>query len=293
MNRSQLLQALERLTPPLANIAALALALVAGVFCAQLAWALVPAPTGVWSPAPVNAQQGATQSGPDYSLDTLAQAELFGRRKQEAESGPDREVIEDAPDTRLSLTLLGVYSADEESMSRAIIAANRGDAEIYAIGHTISRNVTLHAVLADRVILDREGNLETLRMERTEAAGGGDTPRRQMSDSGNLTAAAPQQLAEIRNELLDSPGSVTQYIRVVPASSGGQQQGYRIYPGRDRSLFEAAGMRPGDLVTAVNGVPLDNAQRAMSLVNELRDAQSIDVTVERGGNQQTYTLSIN
>ena len=31
----------------------------------------------------------------------------------------------------------------------------------------------------------------------------------------------------------------------------------------------------------------------MSLLNELRNAQSINVTVERGGNEQNYTLSIN
>lgn len=268
--------------------------MLAGSTVAQLGWALVPPPDDIWHPVPrSNSASDAGNAGPDFDLDRLLGAELFGSYDKEEASPEDS--IEDAPETRLSLKLLGVYAADERSMSRAIIASAREDAEIYAIGDTISRNVTLHSVLADRVVISREGTLETLRMERDqldEGSAARDT-RSSATDSGNLRARDPEQLAEIRNELLQNPGNVTDYIRVVPASSGGQQRGYRIYPGRERALFEAAGMRPGDLVTAVNGVPLDSAQRAMSLLKELRDARSINVTVERGGNEQNYTLSIN
>lgn len=289
------LQALyERHAPKLASAAALLLAMLTGSLVAQLGWALVPPPDNVWQPVPRQPANAAnTESGPGFDLQALVEAELFGRYKAE-EAAPDT-AIEDAPETRLSLELLGVYAADEPSMSRAIIASAREEAKIYAIGDTISRNVTLHSVLADRVIISREGTLETLRMERDalgETAAARSEPANAM-DSGTLTARDPEKLAEIRNELLQNPGKVTDYIRVVPASSGGRQQGYRVYPGRERALFEAAGIRPGDLVTAVNGVPLDSAQRAMSLLNELRDARSINVTVERGGNEQNYTLSIN
>lgn len=294
MNLVALQTLYERYAPKAASVGALLLAVLAGSIVAQIGWALVPPPDSTWQPVPrSHSASDPADTGPGFDIDRLLRAELFGSYTED-EASPEAS-IEDAPETRLSLKLLGVYAADERSMSRAIIASAREDTEIYAIGDTISRNVTLHSVLADRVVISREGTLETLRMERDqldEESAARDAPN-SATDSGNLTARDPEQLADIRNELLQNPGNVTEYIRVVPTSSGGQQRGYRIYPGRERALFEAAGMRPGDLVTAVNGVSLDSAQRAMSLLNELRDAQSINVTVERGGNEQNYTLSIN
>ena len=294
MNLVTLQTLYERHAPKAASAGALLLALLAGSLVAQIGWALVPPPDTGWQPVPrAKTDASSAESGPGFDLEQLVRAELFGSYSKENEE-PETS-IEDAPETRLSLKLLGVYAADESSMSRAIIASAREDAKIYAIGDTISRNVTLHSVFTDRVVISREGALETLRMERDELdeKSAARSEPASTADSGNLTARDPQQLADIRNELLQNPGNVTNYIRVVPASSSGQQRGYRIYPGRERALFEAAGMRPGDLVTAVNGVSLDSPQRAMSLLNDLRNAQSINVTVERGGNEQNYTLSIN
>lgn len=279
----------------LAGAVVLVLAIVLGMLVARLGWALVPPPDGIWQPAPVQ-PRAESSGGPAYDMQRLVSAELMGSYEAPEQSASE-QAVEDAPETRLSLTLLGVYAADEDSMSRAIIASSQGDEDIYAIGDTISRNVTLHSVFADRVIISREGTLETLRMERdgvgdarTAGSGASRTP---VSNSGNLQAPNPERLGDIRNELLSDPSKASNYIRVVPASSGGAQRGYRIYPGRERALFEAAGLRPGDLVTAVNGIPLDSAQRALSLLNELSNAQSINVTVERGGSVQNYTLSTN
>ncbi|MBY8966407.1 type II secretion system protein GspC [Algiphilus sp.] len=297
MNASLLLQLYERHVQRAAGLAALVLAVVFGACVARLAWALVPPPANSWQPAPVErqARSNAEPAAP-YNLARLTNANLMGTFQKAAE--PEPQDVEDAPETRLSLKLLGVYAAEDPSLSRAIIAAANQDEKLYAIGDKISNNVELHSVFPDRVVIARDGKLETLRMER-DGIGDRQPARTQqnlrsqsrVTDDGNLTARNPQKLGEIRNELLADPTRATNYIRVVPASSGGQQQGYRIYPGRERELFEAAGLRPGDLVTAVNGISLDSPDTALRLLNELSNAQSINVTVERGGNIQNYTLS--
>jgi general secretion pathway protein C len=108
-----------------------------------------------------------------------------------------------------------------------------------------------------------------------------------------MPAPDPAQLSEIRETVLSDPGKAQDFIRVVPASVGGQQRGYRIYPGRDRALFTAAGLRPGDLVTSVNGVELNDPARALQLLGDLSQATTLNVTVERGGQSQNITLSVN
>jgi general secretion pathway protein C len=261
-------------------------AVLLGVQIAQTAWQVVPEPANTWRPLPERSTvtRGGTPSGPN--VNAIIGAELFGRYVPPA---VQEQRIEDAPDTRLSLRLLGVYATQDESLSRAIISQAGGDEKPYAVGNDISRGVRLQAIYSDRVILSREGVLETLRMER-DAPSMASTSAPAARGTDNV-APDPAQLGEIRNQLLEDPAQAQNFIRVVPANVGGAQRGYRIYPGRDRSLFTAAGLRPGDLVTAVNGIDLDDPAKALQLLTELSDATSINVTVERGGNIQNYSLS--
>lgn len=303
MDRNALISLYERYAGTAGGVLALVLAIVCGSLVARLAWGLMPAPPDAWSASPVERDSRSAQDDSGYDLERLVSTELFGRYEPPAEADEPEEVeqsIEDAPETRLSLKLLGVWAVDEPALSRAIIAVSNQDEAVFAIDDEISSGVKLHSILADRVIISRGGTLETLRMEREAVAGVEQraSTRQQTRAAGRGTGEAieaqdPQQLGEIRNELLQDPSQAGNYIRVVPASSGGQQRGYRIYPGRDRSLFSAAGLRPGDLVTAVNGVELNDPARALQLLNELSNADSINVTVERGGSTQNYVLSTN
>jgi len=72
---------------------------------------------------------------------------------------------------------------------------------------------------------------------------------------------------------------------------GGQQQGYRVYPGRNRRQFAALGLRPGDLIKDVNGASLTDPQQAMEIFQSLGTSDQVTVTVERNGQQQVLTLT--
>jgi general secretion pathway protein C len=64
-----------------------------------------------------------------------------------------------------------------------------------------------------------------------------------------------------------------------------------VYPGRNRAQFNKLGLLPGDLVTAINGTPLDDPARGMEIMQTMNSATDITVTVERNG--QTTQISIN
>ncbi len=70
----------------------------------------------------------------------------------------------------------------------------------------------------------------------------------------------------------------------------GQLKGYRIYPGRNRQQFAALGLRPGDLVTEINGMTLDNPAQGMEIFRSLGDTTQVTVTLERSGQPQVLTL---
>ncbi len=95
--------------------------------------------------------------------------------------------------------------------------------------------------------------------------------------------------------MLANPSKAQDYIRVQPAPnpSGSGQLGYRIYPGRDRSVFTAAGLRPGDVVSSINGVQLDDPSKSLQLLSDLSQANQVTLTVQRGGETQTVNVNLN
>jgi general secretion pathway protein C len=92
--------------------------------------------------------------------------------------------------------------------------------------------------------------------------------------------------------IAQDPGSVAEIMRPQPVFANGQQRGYRVYPGRNRAQFARLGLRPGDLVMAVNGTPLDDPQRGMEIFRSIGSSNQVRVTVERNGQPQELTLNM-
>ena len=75
-----------------------------------------------------------------------------------------------------------------------------------------------------------------------------------------------QRLQELAAQ---NPAAITEIIRPQPVFANGQQRGYRVYPGRNRQQFSKLGLMPGDLVTAINGTPLDDPARGMEILQSI------------------------
>lgn len=273
-----------RYLPPLS---ALLLAIVIGWLLAALVWALMPVPEAArWQPVPANPPAKARSKPAASIVDELIAAKLFG---EAAEVGPNGQAAE-APDTRLNLNLLGILAGASKE-SRALIAPDNGEEKPFSIGDMVVSGTKLEAIFPDRVILVRSGKYETLRLNK-------DAPSKATTYNPAESAAAPNagttaMLGKIRDEIMTDPTKAANYLRVQPASVNGQLKGYRIYPGREREAFKELGLRPGDLVTSVNGIQLDDTQKALQLLSDLGQATAVSLTIERGGQVQSLNLNLN
>lgn len=270
-------------------IAAAIFALLLGRALADLVWSLAPVPESArWRPPP--AAPAAARNPGATDINAIINAQLFGRIEAGA---PEEAALLSAPETPLNLTLVGVLADNRESYSRALIAVQNAEEKGYAVGDDVSRGVTLQAIFPDRVILSRNGRLETLSLERGKpSSAAGYTPPPPDPQS-SVEPSAAQQLARIREEILQDPAKASEYVRVQPANVGGQLKGYRVYPGRDRAIFSNAGLRPGDLVTSVNGVQLDDPAKALQLLGDLSQAGQLNLVIERGGQAQNISINLN
>src|SRR5690606_14889205 len=152
-----------------------------------------------------------------------------------------------------------------------------GRQQQFAIGEQLpaSGRVLLSKVLADRAIIDNNGRYETLWLYDQEAlarlgrsAGAATAPTRGSNVDLRRDAAATEAASGYREQLYQNPAGLADLIQVTV-----QQDGFRIRPGRDPQAFAAFGLRPDDVVTAVNGVSLNNPEAALNLYNQMRTAQ--------------------
>ena len=249
----------------------------------QLTWTLLgaqrapaSAPTATSAPPPATA--------PAIDVNAIVNAHLFGVAGAPDPASTDPSAV---AATQMNLVLVGTIAHSDPQRGYAIIGDSAATAKVYAVGKTITGGTKLHAVYADRVILDRGGKLEALLLPKK-------------FDGGGLVAAAPlpgaapdgpllgQRLQELAAQ---NPAAITEIIRPQPVFANGQQRGFRVYPGRNRQQFAKLGLMPGDLVTAINGTPLDDPSRGMEILQTMNSATQVTVTVERNG--QSSQISIN
>jgi type II secretory pathway component PulC len=112
------------------------------------------------------------------TLDRVINVHLFGvvPVKVEKQVEEPKVQIVDAPKTRLNLTLTGIVSGHSPELGFAMIEVSRGETSVVTVGNEIGKTgVTLHAIEADHVLINHQGKIEKLPLER-EALGLGGTP---------------------------------------------------------------------------------------------------------------------
>ena len=241
----------------------------------QLTWLLLDRIAPAEHIVPVRAPQ---QSAPRQGLDvqTIVNAHLFGV--------PQVEQATEAPQTQMNLVLSAVFAADDPTKGLAIIGESPQSAKVYTVGATVRPGTRLHEVYADRVILERNGQLEALMLPKQSTAG--------LAINRNPTPGASSQFAEnLRRVAETNPGAFAEVLRPQPVFANGVQRGYRVYPGRNRQQFAKLGLQPGDLVLSINGTPLDDPQRGLEVFNTLSASDRVSVTIERNGQSQELTLN--
>ena len=268
----------------------LILVILIGWQLAQLVWSLVPAPAaGDAVVTPVQVSGSAEGDAGDLDVNAISAAHIFGiANAEDVEPVPVPEEHETLPETRLSnLSLKGTIAADPAELSVAIIADGGNKEQVYVIGSSVTSGAELHAVYADRVVLNENGALTNLMLPKDFPEGTAPPTRR------NTTASirpAPVAKESIQSGVAQNGSKLSDVIRPTPYFVDGQQQGYRVYPGRNRQQFTALGLRPGDLVKDIDGQSLTDPTQAMKIFQTLGNSSEVSITVERNGQPETIIL---
>jgi general secretion pathway protein C len=237
------------------------------------------------SPQPVlppAAMPRTPHSGVD--IQTVVSAHLFGVPPAATQDEGN------APQSSANLLLAGTIATQDPKHGVGIISDGGAPSKVYSVGERIG-GASLHSVYMDHVILDRGGALETLLLPRQLPSSGRPALARRTAGGDPRTVAA---VDSIRKMVQQDPNILDQVMRTVASydNAAGKLRGFRAYPGRNRAIFSKLGLKAGDLVTAINGTPLDDPQRSQDVFNTIQTSDHVTVTIERGGQRQDITLNI-
>src|SRR5579863_1016 len=266
------------------RLMSLVLALLIGVEFAQIAVSVFGGGP-VRSPQPVSTSASIRAPHAGFDAQSVISAHLFGIAVAE----PGNQDPANAPQSTANLLLTGTIATSDPKRGVAIIS-DGGPAKVYSVGDNIG-GASLHSVYLNHVILDRGGALETLLLPRLLGPGMRAAPVVRRMGGDPRTVAAVEN---IRRMVQKDPGLLDQVMRTVPSydNAAGKLRGFRAYPGQNRQIFFTLGLKPGDLVTAINGTALDDPQRSQEVFNTIQTSDHVTVTVERGGQKQEISLNI-
>jgi len=281
------LTTINRVLPPWVS---LFLVIVIGWQIARIIWMLVPAPTtGDAVTPPMELPAATAGPGRGANVQQIAANHMFGEADAADEVIVAAPIIDDnLADTRLTnLVLKGTIASEVPEFSVAVIADNNADQQVYAIGDPVGTGASLHAVYAERVVLNEGGALTNLKLPSDFPAARSAQARRTTNTTRQTRS---KDTASIQNVVTDNLSKLTDVIRPTPYLVNGQQAGYRVYPGRNRQQFAALGLRPGDLIKDIDGQALTDPTQAMQVFQSLGTAEQVTVTVERNGQPQSIVL---
>jgi general secretion pathway protein C len=210
-------------------------------------------------------------------IPSILRANLFGQSPTAAGT--------DAPVTTMNLKLVLVFAANDEKLGLAAIGSGTEEVKVYKVGDAVPGGARLHAVYVDRVLLDRGGSIEALLVPPRSGAAQGPA-------TALPVASAGVSMERVQQIILDNPGLINQVMSRQAVFQDGRLAGVRVNPGPNTQAFNRLGLRPNDLVTAINGMPLDDQSRANEVFNTLNGASQARVTVNRNGRETELNLNL-
>lgn len=246
----------------------------------------------------------------------LADLNLFGR----LQTSEAPEVV-DAPETKLNLELQGVFTADNENNSTAIVAEKNKPGALFHIGDRLPGNAILAAVYDDHILIKRGRRMEKLlfsdsslrsagnRSGRTATNLPGAEPttrlqrvreriaqrkaslERTQFSSGHPGLSLRDYVTKNRDKISQNPQEILSQLGVSPVAEG-QAKGYRLSGSVSQTSLMQAGLQQGDVILSVNGQAVGDVMNDSAMIDKAMASKRVRVEVQRGSRRFFLTVPI-
>ncbi len=256
-----------------ASLPALVALVLAVALVLRIGWPLWVAfePKPASGPVTAAAETGRVSAAPD--LAALQSLRLFDAPAAAAATEPAP-----ALNTSLNLKLEGLILAGnpDESLAVIVSGAQRGS---YHAGDSLpgGANIRVDSIARDHVVIDNRGQREALWLY---------TGANRAAQAPAAAVAANPQLAlppGVDDRMIRTAARLAEIISVMPEYSNGNLIGYRLAPGMRLKDFVNLGFEEGDIVTAANGIALNDVANLPKLYSLMDGASEVSFSLLRKG----------
>lgn len=156
-------------------------------------------------------------------------------------------------------------------------------------------------IIPDQLMLQQqEAQQQQIQQEEAEEEGGAPAaplppgavpPQMPQVDPEANAGGAASELGSFRQQVAQNNLKLLEVIRPSPVSEKGQLTGFRVTPGQNEALFRKTGLQAGDVVTGINGTPLNSNTSSLQAMQGLLTSASAELTVLRAGQTTSVLVS--
>ena len=206
--------------------------------------------------------------------------------------------------TSLRLRLLGtLVSTAAGWYIGSILDLNNQKSSTVMVGDRV-QNAEVLSIERDRVIIANNGRREYIGAEAGDGAPAPPpiaTTRPVTEPAGNqpygagIKALDDSNYEVPRNEVdraLANLNDLAMQARIVPAFKDGQAEGFKLFSIRPDSLYSKIGIVNGDVIKRINGFEMNSPEKALEVYTKLKDANRIDIELDRNGQTMRKTYNV-
>lgn len=231
-----------------------------------------------------------------------------------AKMNADLDALFDAlPPTALSrLEATAAPISTNKNKAIAVMSLAGGEQQMYSEGDAITDGVTVLEIFVDKVIVDNRGVKQDIYLadgltttasgerldELPETAESASISAGQSSFQVNAEASSnprtrgenlgQQDLRQLREDVMNDVSLLAQFTAPEPLIMDGQVKGFRLHLTNRMRLLYQVGFRPGDVVTELNGVRLNDPSTVQQALYNFISADQLSISVMRGQNEETF-----
>jgi general secretion pathway protein C len=207
--------------------------------------------------------------------------------------------VENLKETDLKLKLWGTVTGHDRKAYAVIEDTKTRKQQLYRIGDSIE-DATVKLILRQKVVLSVKDGDEILGMEEIGAAKkGSESPRvvrKAAASPPKLPVSSyPRQLTLKSDQIesaLENLDQLMDSARIRPHIEEGRPSGISITGIKPNTIFRKMRLRNGDVITGVNGDPIETVEDAMKIFGDLTSASEVQVEIKRRGRKRVLNYKI-
>jgi len=220
---------------------------------------------------------------------------LFKTGMQAGEKRKSNNVnLDEIKQTELNLKLWGTITGLEAYAFAVIEETKNRTQSLYRTGDTI-QNATVKLILREKVVLNVDGRDEILEIEQLDAQkkrGVSAISSRSRRDSKPLRAQKiTLRRAQIQSAM-ENVSDLMSQVKIRPHFENGQPDGLTLSSLKPRSIFRKMGLRNGDIITGIDGSPIQTVDDALKFYENLTSSSNVALQLKRRGREKAIEYKI-